>query len=177
MIVGKDVFISKNAEITRPELCVIGDHVAIDSGFYCTTKLTIGNYVHISCHVAVIGGKEGSLTLGNYSTISAGAKLICGSDAFRGDGIVGPFIPEEYSDAKIIKPIVLKRFSAVCAGSIVFPGVTMAEGSVLGASSLLKENTEPWTIYVGNPARPIKTRKSEIMIRYAKELGYENELS
>jgi acetyltransferase-like isoleucine patch superfamily enzyme len=177
MITGKDVFISKNAEILRPELCTIGDHVAIDSGFYCTTKLTIGSWVHISSHVSVIGGKEGSLTLCNFSSISAGAQMICGSDSFLGDGIVGPFIPDEYADTKIVKPIVLKRFSAICTGCIVFPGVTIAEGSVLGAASVLKESTEPWTIYVGNPARPVKLRKSENMIRYAKELGYEDELS
>jgi galactoside O-acetyltransferase len=49
----------------------------------------------------------------------------------------------------------------------------MAEGSVLGANSFLKSDTEPWTIYAGSPAKPIKTRKSTKMIEYARELGYE----
>jgi len=170
---GVDVFISKNAEITRRELCTIGNHVAIDSGFYCTTKLTIGNYVHISPHVAVIGGKHASLTIEDFCFVSVGAKLVCGSETFNGDGLIGPLIPDEYKDTLILEPIVLKRFSGVCAGSVVLPGVTMAEGSVLGASSMLKCNTEPWTIYVGSPARPLKKRKSETMIQYAKHMGYE----
>ena len=53
------------------------------------------------------------------------------------------------------------------------PGVTLAEGSILGANSLLTKNTEPWTIYVGSPAKPIKKRKKDIIIKNAKELGYE----
>jgi acetyltransferase-like isoleucine patch superfamily enzyme len=49
----------------------------------------------------------------------------------------------------------------------------MAEGSVLGANSLLKESTEPWTIYVGSPARPIKIRDKESILKSARKLGYE----
>jgi acetyltransferase-like isoleucine patch superfamily enzyme len=52
-------------------------------------------------------------------------------------------------------------------------GVVMSEGSILGANSFLKESTEPWTIYAGSPARPIKQRKKEKMYSFAKEMGYE----
>ena len=99
--------------------------------------------------------------------------MICGSDLFQGDGLIGPIIPEQYQDKRIEEPIVLKRFSGVCANSVVMSGVVMGEGSVLGANSFLKESTEPWTIYAGSPAKPIKKRKKETMYQYAKELGYE----
>jgi galactoside O-acetyltransferase len=52
------------------------------------------------------------------------------------------------------------------------PGVTIAEGSVIGACSLVTKDTEPWTIYMGVPARAVKIRKKEKMLQYAKELGY-----
>ena len=173
MIQGLDVFISKNAEITRSELCTIGNHVAIDSGFYCTTQLSIGDYVHISPHVAVIGGKKTGLFIEDFCFISVGAKMVCGSEMFYGDGLIGPLIPDELKDQQKLEPIYLKRFSGVCANSVVLPGVTMAEGSVLGANSMLKKDTEPWTIYAGSPARPIKVRKKMVMYQYAKRLGYE----
>ena len=42
----------------------------------------------------------------------------------------------------------------------------MAEGSVVGAHSLLTKDTEPWTIYAGSPARPIKIRdKNKIKVK------------
>jgi len=173
MIIGEDVYINKITSITRPQLVQIGNHVAIDFGFVCTTGLVIGDYVHISPHVSVIGGKKTSLIIEDFCFISTGARMICGSDLFQGDGLIGPMIPEQYQDNQILEPINLKRFSGVCANSVVLSGVTMSEGSVLGANSFLKESTEPWTIYAGSPARPIKKRKKEKMYQYAKELGYE----
>jgi putative colanic acid biosynthesis acetyltransferase WcaF len=41
------------------------------------------------------------------------------------------------------------------------PGVTFGEGAILGANSLAVKNLEPWTIYVGSPAKPIKKRVPE----------------
>jgi galactoside O-acetyltransferase len=49
-------------------------------------------------------------------------------------------------------------------------GVTLAEGSILGANSLLTKNTEPWTIYVGSPAKPIKIRDKESVIQLGEKL-------
>ena len=173
MIIGEDVYINEITSITRPDLVKIGNHVAIDFGFVCTTGLVLGDYIHISPHVSVIGGKKTSLILEDFCFILTGSRMICGSDLFQGDGLIGPIIPEKYQDKQILEPINLKRFSGVCANSVVLSGVTMSEGSVLGANSFLKESTEPWTIYGGSPAKPIKKRKKEKMYQYARELGYE----
>ena len=173
MEMGIDVFLNDFVSITRPELVKIGNHVAIDFGFVCTTGLVIGDYVHISPHVSVIGGKKTSLNIEDFCFISTGSRMICGSELFQGDGLIGPMIPEEYKDDQILKPINLKRFSGVCANSVVMSGVVMSEGSILGANSFLKQSTEPLTIYAGSPARPIKQRKKEKMYSFAKEMGYE----
>ena len=173
MEMGIDVFLNDFVSITRPELVKIGNHVAIDFGFVCTTGLVIGDYVHISPHVSVIGGKKTSLNIEDFCFISTGSRMICGSDLFQGDGLIGPMIPDEYKDNQILEPINLKRFSGVCANSVVMSGVVMSEGSILGANSFLKESTEPWTIYAGSPARPIKKRKKEKMYSFAKEMGSE----
>jgi acetyltransferase-like isoleucine patch superfamily enzyme len=172
MIVGSDVYISPSAEFRRPELIKIGNRVAIDSFFYCTTQLTIGDYVHVSPHVAVIGGKTTGLIVEDFCFMSVGSKYVCGSETFVGQGLVGPLIPDEYKEQQHLAAITLRRFSGALANSVILPGVTMAEGSVLGANSLLKEDTMPWTIYVGNPAKPIKTRDSYKSYEYAEKLGY-----
>lgn len=169
---GADVKISTYSNITRPYLVKIGNHVAIDFCFYCTTALSVGDYVHISSHVSVIGGASASLAIEDFVFISTGSRIICGSDKMLGDGLINPFIPESYRDALDNRPITIKRFAGVAANSVVLPGVVMAEGSVLGANSLLKKSTDPWTIYGGSPAKPIKDRKKETMYRYAEELGY-----
>jgi len=170
---GEDVFISANVEIRRPHLITIGKHVAIDSGFYITTTATIGDHIHIGPNVLVIGGARTSLRLGNFVNITLGARLICGSDSFSGHGLVsGPGIPDEFLNELDLGSIIIEDFAAICAGATVLPGVTIAKGSVVGAHSLITKDTEPWTIYMGNPARAVKIRPKEQMLEYAKKLGY-----
>ena len=171
---GEDVFVSANVEIRRPELVRVGNHVAIDSGFYCTVTADIGDYVHIGPYVTVIGGASASLSMGHFSNVAAGGRLICAGDELLGEGLVGPagLIPEKYQDRKLDAPIRLENFASLGTNSVVMPGVTLAEGSVVGACSLVTKDTEPWTIYVGIPARPLRVRPREKMIAMARELGY-----
>jgi dTDP-4-amino-4,6-dideoxy-D-glucose acyltransferase len=170
---GNDVFISSNVEIRRPQLVQVGSHIAIDSGFYITTGASIGDYVHIAPYVTVIGGVNGFLKMGHFTNISTGSKIVCGSDSFLGDGLItAPGIPEEYRDTLKVEPIIFESFANVGANVVILPGITLAEGSVVGASSLVTKNTEPWTIYYGSPAKPIRVRQKSKMIEYAKQLGY-----
>jgi acetyltransferase-like isoleucine patch superfamily enzyme len=167
---GVDVFISSRVEIRRPASVEIGSHVAIDTGFYLTTAARIGDYIHIAPYVSCIGGADAILEMANFTSIAAGARLIALGDEHLGEGLVGPVIPGPYKDRLIGGKIKLEKFAAIGTNSIVMPGVTMAEGSVLGAGSLLNFDTEPWTIYVGTPARGIKKRKKEKMIEFAKQI-------
>lgn len=59
----------------------------------------------------------------------------------------------------ITAPIVIEDFCWVCANCFVMMGVTMKEGSILGATSSLFKNTEPWGVYGGSPAKFIKKRE------------------
>jgi acetyltransferase-like isoleucine patch superfamily enzyme len=167
---GDDVYISNNVEIRRPNLVDIGSHVAIDSGFYLTTEATIGNYIHIGPYVSCIGGAKAILEMADFSSIAAGARLIALGDEHLGVGLVGPTIPAPYKDKLVGGRIRIEKFAAVGTNSIVMPGITMKEGSVLGAGSLLNRDTEPWTIYVGTPARAIKKREKDTMIKFSEEI-------
>jgi len=44
------------------------------------------------------------------------------------------------------------------------PGVMLAEGSSIGAMSLVRKSTDPWTIYCGNPAKKLKKRSKELLV-------------
>jgi dTDP-4-amino-4,6-dideoxy-D-glucose acyltransferase len=170
---GEDIYIGDKVDVRRPHLVSIGNHVAIDNGFYITTGADIGDHIHIAPYVTVIGGEKGFLRMGHFTNISTGGKIICGSDGFLGEGLISaPGIPEEYRDTLKIAPVHFEHFVNTGANITVLPGITLGEGSVIGASSLVTKDTEPWTIYIGCPARPVKMRKKEKMIEFAKRLGY-----
>jgi acetyltransferase-like isoleucine patch superfamily enzyme len=43
------------------------------------------------------------------------------------------------------------------------PGVVLSEGTSVGAMSLVLKSTEPWGVYVGNPAKRLKDRKRDLL--------------
>jgi|ERR1051326_2353187 acetyltransferase-like isoleucine patch superfamily enzyme len=168
---GQDVFISANVEIRRPQLISIGSHIAIDTGFYCTTGAVLGDYIHIGPYVTVIGGAPAVLNMAGFNTIGAGSRILCASDEFLGAGLVG-ISPPEFRDVVRVAPVVFEHFASTGTNVVVHPGVTLAEGSVVGSCSLLTKSTEPWTIYRGIPAQPWKQRPKAKMIEAAHKLGY-----
>lgn len=169
---GKDVFISAKAEIRRPQLVEIGNHVAIDSGVYITTAAKIMDYIHIAPYTTVIGGAKAMLSMEPFSGIAAGSRIICASESYLGEGLIGPTVPEEFRDEVFYGNVIIRQFATLGTNSVVMPGITLGEGSIVGACSLVTKDTEPWTIYMGIPAKPVKRRKSEKILEYAKRLGY-----
>ena len=168
---GEDVFINELAIIKYPSLLEIGNHVAIDNGVTISTELILGDYIHIAPYVCFIGGVRSKVLMANFSFIAAGSMIVAGSENYVGNGLVGPTIPSEYRDI-IFSTIKFEKYAGCGVNCSIMPGVVLAEGSILGANSLLTKSTEPWTIYVGNPAKPIKVRKSNKILEYAKEMGY-----
>jgi putative colanic acid biosynthesis acetyltransferase WcaF len=55
-------------------------------------------------------------------------------------------------------PIMLARNSWVCAQAFVGPGVTIHEGSVVGARAVVTRDVPPLEVVAGNPARKIAVR-------------------
>ena len=156
---GKNVRISNLALITRPELVEIQNHVSIDAWTYISTKLIIGNYIHIAPSVTILGGGNSLLKMGNFTNIGSGGRIVCATDDFE-QGLISPVVPVEHRTI-INKPIIFEDYATLGVNCTVLPGITLAEGSIVGAGSVVTRNTEPWTIYGGIPAKPIKKRKKE----------------
>jgi len=171
-----DVYISENCEIKRPHLMSHGVRVTIDSGFYCTTGLELGSYIHIGPHVSCIGGKNEKLIAKGFNNIMAGARIICASDRFDGSGLFGAMIPDHLKGRQVTGGVTMEAFSNLGTNSIVLPGSTLRKGVLLTAGSLLVGDTEEWGVYKGNPAVLVKKINPEKILQNAKELGYEQDI-
>ena len=170
-ITGDDVWVDNDVTIKQDhDLC--NSHIAIDKGFYCTTKIEIGDYVHIGPYVTIIGGKESSFTAKGFNNIMAGARIICGSDRFDDSGLFGAMIPKEFKGKQIIEPVIMEEFSNVGTNAIVMAGSRLRKGVLLTAGSLLIGDTEEWGVYKGNPAVLTKKIDGSKIIEMAKKLGY-----
>ncbi|MCG6267264.1 WcaF family extracellular polysaccharide biosynthesis acetyltransferase [Vibrio furnissii] len=102
--------------------------------------LTIGDHCWLGEHVWI--DNLGRVTLEDSCCVSQGAYLLTGNhNAFDSDFSL------------IVDTITLKSGSWVGAKSIVCPGVTLGEGSLLCAGSVATRNLEDWSIFQGNPAK------------------------
>jgi acetyltransferase-like isoleucine patch superfamily enzyme len=58
------------------------------------------------------------------------------------------------------KPIRIESNVWIGFDSCVLPGVTIGEGSVVGARSVVVEDVPPYTVVAGNPARVMRRLES-----------------
>lgn len=66
-------------------------------------------------------------------------------------------------------PVIVKRNALICAGSIILPGVTIGERSVVAPASLVRESVPDGVVVAGNPAQIVMTVE-EGLDRYRKKV-------
>ena len=161
---GQHVMIHERVTLVGIENISIGSHVRIDPDviFLATGPLTIGSYTHIAPGV-FIAAKAG-FEMKNFANIAHGTRIYTVNDDFSGEYLTGPIIPVEFLGLSS-SSILMEEYTNIGAGAIVLPGVTMRQGSALGALSMLTTSTEPWTIYGGVPAKPKRQRRREMMTK------------
>jgi acetyltransferase-like isoleucine patch superfamily enzyme len=64
--------------------------------------------------------------------------------------------------------VTLGRFATLGSNVIVLPNVTIVEGAVVGAGSLVNRDLEPWGNYVGAKAKRMGTRPHEQNVEMAE---------
>ncbi len=157
---GKDVFISRKASIYSPEKITIGNNVRIDDFCILSGNITLGNNIHISAFTGIYA-KLG-VVLKDYSGLSPRVTIFSAIDDFSGDFLIGPLVDAKYTNVQG-GPVIISRFVQIGAGSIIFPNLTVHEGSVVGAMSLVKNTLDEWGIYAGIPVIRIKTRSKKLL--------------
>jgi acetyltransferase-like isoleucine patch superfamily enzyme len=157
---GENVKISRNAKFYCPEKITIGNNVRIDDFCILSGNITIGSNIHISSYVALYG--SAGIVLEDYTGISPRSTIFSAMDDFGGDYLIGPIHDEAKTNVRGAC-VTLKKFSQVGAHCIVFPGVTIGEGAVLGAMTLANKSVSGWGIYIGQPARLLKNRNRHLV--------------
>ena len=146
-------------------------HIEVGRGFKCINRFD-GNLIGLiqPCMFTVfpnavvrIGDNVGisgstlrcseSITIGNNTTIGSGC-LIVDTDGH-------PLRAEErtksdYFCNTVNRPIVIGDDVFIGARCIVMKGVTIGNGAIVGAGSVVTKDVPPNTVVAGNPARVVK---------------------
>ncbi|HAY27298.1 MAG TPA: acyltransferase [Candidatus Accumulibacter phosphatis] len=163
---GRNVLISRTTRIYDPEYVAIGDHSIVDDFCVLSGNLQVGRNVHIAHGCRVIAGREGVL-MDDFSGLAFGVTIFAQSDDYTGEALTNPTVPMQYRRIARAR-VELGRHVIIGAGTVVFPGVMLAEGSSVGACSMVTRSTEAWAVYVGVPAKKVRER-SRRMLQLEKE--------
>ena len=95
----------------------------------------------------------GNVTIGNYVRIAPRVTIVAGNHVFdRSD------IPIHEQGMKG-GDITIQDDCWLGANAVILSGVTVREGSVIGAGSVVTKDTEAYGIYAGVPAKLIGSRR------------------
>ena len=90
---------------------------------------------------------QAPITLGKRAVVSQGAHLCTGTHDYESPGF-----------ELFAKPIIVGDHAWLAAECFVHPGVTIGEGAVVGARSVVVHDMPEWTVCAGHPCKPIKPR-------------------
>ena len=155
--VGRRLHISKLPEIDGPVTVFVGDDVeifgqiGIGSGrIFDRPRLVIGDRVDIGPDVYITVNKE--VVIEEDVNIASGVR-IADTDSHPRDTearVKGlPPAPEE------IKPVRICKRAWLGQRCFIMKGVTVGEGAVIGAASVVVTDIPPYAVAMGNPARVV----------------------
>lgn len=112
----------------------------------------VGTGCYIGDYVRVDTSHTDMITIEDNVSIASGSRLLCHQRDFSDFCVGDDYMKLGY----VVKPIVLKKGCLVGMESFVMPGVTIGEGAIVGAGSLVTKDIPAWTIAAGRPAKVLK---------------------
>ncbi len=132
-------------------LRLFGATLGPDCHFYPASRIWAPWNLHCADHVAAADGVE----IYNPSPVELASHVILSQNAY----LCGA--THDFNDPAF--PLLAYRmrlgpYAWICARAMVAPGVNVGEGAVLGLGSVANRDLQPWTVYTGNPAQPVRER-------------------
>ena len=134
----------------------------------------IFNYVgkNVNIQKGVYFGKGNKISIGDFSGIGENSRLaqadeiIIGNDVLIGQELMVITQNHNFSDKNQLirkqggttKPVIIGNNVWIGARVIILPGVTIGDGAVIAAGSVVVKNISPFSICGGVPAKIIKDR-------------------
>lgn len=153
--IGKNVIFENGVLIFHPNNIIIGNnvyigHYSIIKGYY-KNKLNIGNNVWIGQNVFI--HSAGGITIGDNVGIGPNVQILSSQHDLKNiqDSII--------SSPLLLEPIIIEANCDIGTGAIILPGVTLKTGTIIGAGAVVTKSTIKNSIYIGNPAKLLRTYK------------------
>ncbi len=133
--------------------CEIGDETKIGTFVEIQKGVRIGRRCKISSHTFICEG----VTIEDEVFIGHNVTFI--NDSFPRATTAGGGLQTE-QDWKCV-PTLIKRGASVGSSATLLCGITVGEGALVGAGSVVTKDVPPRAVVAGNPARVLRVLSSE----------------
>ena len=145
----------KRNELMHKMLGACGEDVIIQTPFKVLygKNLYVGEHVFINYNSSLLDG--GEIHIGNRVLIGPDVKIYAGGHSL----IPSERLKVEDGKMKLIsmpKPVKIEDDVWIGGNATIVPGVTIGEGAVVAAGSVVTKDVPPKTLVGGNPAKVIK---------------------
>lgn len=131
----------------------IGDKVSISQGVWIDRphKICIGDNVVLSRDVLIT--TSGGVSIGNNSMIGYGSKILSANHR----------IPENREESirfsgHVFDKVIIEDDVWIGCNCVILPGVIIKKGAIVGAGTIVTKDLEEYGVYVGSPAKRIRSR-------------------
>jgi galactoside O-acetyltransferase len=170
---GTNVLVSRKASIYGAEHIRIGNNVRIDDFSILSGQIELHDFIHIAAGAYLFAGDAG-IRMHDFTCVSSRSAVYAITDDYSGEFMTNSMVPEQYRN--VIKGmVILEEHTLIGSGCTILPGVRAGKGSAAGSMSLILHDMEPYSLYVGIPARKVKDRKVT-MIDVEKKLRADLEM-
>jgi acetyltransferase-like isoleucine patch superfamily enzyme len=147
----KSLNLGNNVYIGAFSIIIVIDDKSSDA--YKESYLSIGSntYIGEGNNIRAAGGR---ITIGENCLISQNITIVASNHIICKDL---PIRKQGWS--KDNNYIIIKDDVWIGAGSVILPGITIGEGAVVAAGSVVTKNIDDYAIVAGNPAKLIKFRQ------------------
>ena len=141
----------------------INTYICDDAKLCALGNISIGDHVWIGhrCYLEGMGG----ITIGTGTIVGNGTEIISANHNFRGEDMQE--VP--YDKRFITKKVTIGENVWFGMRALVLPGVTIGEGAIVGAGSVVTKDVPPLAIVGGNPAKVLKYREADQYYRLKSE--------
>lgn len=128
-----------------------GEHVNIEKNALFSHKVSLGDYSGIGVNAKIYG----CCSIGNHVMMGEDCTIITRNHHFsRTDR---PMMEQGFEEER---PVRIGNDVWIGDRVIILPGVTIGDGCIIGAGSIVTHDTPPYSISAGNPARVIRYRRA-----------------
>lgn len=112
----------------------------------------VGKDVYVGDFVRVDLSHADMITIEDHVHIADASRILCHQRDLSHYCVGDDYAKLGYH----IKPVVLKKGCLIGMESFVMPGVTVGEGAIVGAGSLVTKDIPAWTVATGRPAKVVR---------------------